>query len=160
MKLIIDINKDYIIEKLKNGIVNLVFYIYSWFTHEGEILGYILAVFHILIGTTIFLFILICHTIYPDFWLQVVVFICLFCIWLHHVTLNVCIVILAEKVLTKNVSPFVEMLQSLLSQYNISLEQFGLYFMIAETVGVLAFALELISRMSIYVQRYFTKNTI
>jgi hypothetical protein len=160
MKIEIDINKDYIIEKLKNGLVNLVFLVYSWFIHEGEILGYILAVFHILVSTTVFMFIIICHTICPDFWLQVIVFTCLFFIWLQHVTLNVCVVILAEKVLTKNVSPFVEVMKKLLESYNISLEQFGIYFMIAETVGVFAFALELVSRTSVYIQRYFTKNMI
>jgi hypothetical protein len=78
MKIVIDINKQYIIDKLQTGLVNLVFLIYSWFIHEGEILGYILAVFHILISITVFMFIIICHTIYPDFWLQVIVFTCLF----------------------------------------------------------------------------------
>jgi hypothetical protein len=160
MKIVIDIDKQYIIDKLQTGLVNLVFLIYSWFIHEGEILGYILAVFHILISITVFMFIIICHTIYPDFWLQVIVFTCLFFIWLQHVTLNVCVVILAEKVLTKNVSPFVEVMKNLLHSYNISLEQFGIYFMITETVGVFAFALELVSRISVYAQRYFMKNMV
>jgi hypothetical protein len=69
-------------------------------------------------------------------------------------------VILAEKVLTKNVSPFVEVMKNLLQSYNISLEQFGIYFMITETVGVFAFALELVSRISVYAQRYFMKNMV
>jgi hypothetical protein len=32
--------------------------------------------------------------------------------------------------------------------------------MITETVGVFAFALELVSRISVYAQRYFMKNMV
>jgi hypothetical protein len=160
MRIVIDIDKDYIIEKLKTGLVKIVFFVYNMFVGEGEVLGYILAVFHILVSSTVFIFIIISHTIFPDFWLQLTVFIFLFAIWLQHITLNVCVVVLAEKQLTKNVSPFVEIIKNLLESYNISLEQFGLYFMIVETVGVFSFALELISRVSVYAQRYFIKNMI
>jgi hypothetical protein len=160
MKIVIDINRDKVIETLKNGLVNLVFLVYSWFINEGEILGYILAVFHILICATVFVFIILCHTIYPVFWLQVVVFIFLFFIWLQHITLKVCVLILAEKELTQNISPYSELIKELLKMYNIRVDQFITYFMITETVGVGCFALELISRISVYAQRYFIKNSI
>jgi hypothetical protein len=158
MRIVLDINREAIIHFLKSGLIKSVLFTYSWFIHEGEILGYILAVFHILVSTSVFLFIIVCHTIYPAFWLQVVVFVCLFLIWLQHITLNVCVVILAEQGLTSNVSPFVELIKTFLEPYNISVEQFGIYFMIVETTGVAAFALELISRMSFYAQRYFLQN--
>ena len=158
MRIILDISKETIIDLLKTGVIRIVLFVYSWIVNEGEVLGYILGVFHILVVITVFLFIIISHTIYPDFWLQLSVFSCLFMIWFQHVTLNVCIIILAEQNLTNNVSPFVEFIKSGLQPYNISVEQFGSYIVAMETAAVAAFGLEIISRISIYAQRYFLQN--
>jgi hypothetical protein len=158
MRVIIDLNKEVIIEKIKNGIITLITFVYSWFTHEGEILGYILGVFHIIISTTIGIFIILSHTFYPEFSLQVVVFICLFIIWLQHIFFNICIVIVAEQRLTKNESPYIEFVKTILEHFGIDPNQFPVYFMLCETTLVLTLGLELISRSSVYLKRYLSMN--
>lgn len=149
--------KDIIIEDLKDWIVSAIRFLYGWFTTDGEILGYILAVFHIMISFSVIFMILICHTIYPNFWLQLIVFLSLFAIWIHHVVLNVCISVVAEQNLTQSISPFYEMMKSALNSYNISIDEFVKYFMITETVGVVCFAMEITSRCFYYVFK-FIKN--
>jgi len=158
MRLIIDLNKDYVIEKVKTWIITLITFVYSWFTHEGEVLGYILGVFHITISVSIGIFIILSHTIYPEFYLQLAVFICLFVIWIQHIIFNICIVIVAEQGLTKNESPYTEFVKTFLDYLKIDINQFPIYFMIVETVSVIILGLEIVSRCSFYLQRFLTTN--
>lgn len=158
MRLIIDLNKEYVIEKVKTWIITLITFVYSWFTHEGEVLGYILGIFHITISVTIGIFIILSHTIYPEFYLQLAVFICLFVIWIQHIIFNICIVIVAEQGLTKNESPYTEFVKTCLDYLKIDINQFPIYFMIVETVSVIMLGLEIVSRCSFYLQRFLTTN--
>ena len=158
MRFVIEINKEYIIEKIKNWIITLITFVYSWFTHEGEVLGYILGIFHIMITVTIGIFIIISHTFYPEFKLQLIVFIFVFLAWIQHLIFNLCIIIIAEQGLTKNESPYIEIIKTFLEYFHIDFQQFPIYFMISETVLVFTLGLELISRSSIYLKRYLTAN--
>lgn len=158
MRLIIDLNKEYVIEKMKTWIITLVTFVYSWFTHEGEVLGYILGVFHITISISIGIFIILSHTIYPEFYLQLGVFICLLIIWIHHLIFNLCIVIVAEQGLTKNESPYTEFIKIFLDYFKLDISHYPIYFMIAETVLVFVLGLEIVSRCSFYLQRFLRTN--
>jgi len=158
MRLIIDFNKEYVIEKVKTWIITLITFVYSWFTHEGEVLGYILGVFHITISITIGIFVILSHTIYPEFYLQLGVFVCLLIIWIQHLIFNICIVIVAEQGLTKNESPYTEFVKTFLDYFKIDINQFPIYFMITETIAVFLLGLEIISRCSFYLQRFLRTN--
>lgn len=158
MKLVIDLNKEYIIEKVKTWIITLITFVYSWFTHEGEVLGYILGVFHITISISIGIFIILSHTVYPEFYLQLGVFVCLFIIWIHHVIFNICIVVVAEQGLTKKESPYAELIKVFLDYLKIDISQYPIYFMISETVLVFVLGLEIVSRCSFYLQRFLRTN--
>jgi hypothetical protein len=158
MRLIIDFNKEYVIEKVKTWIITLITFVYGWFTHEGEVLGYILGVFHITISITIGIFIILSHTIYPEFYLQLGVFLCLLVIWIQHLIFNICIVIVAEQGLTKNESPYTEFVKTFLDYLKIDINQFPIYFMITETIAVFLLGLEIISRCSFYLQRFLRTN--
>lgn len=158
MRLIIDLNKEFIIEKVKTWIITVITFVYSWFTHEGEVLGYILGVFHITISVTIGIFIILSHTFYPDYYLQLGVFVCLFIIWIHHLIFNICIVVLAEQGLTKNESPYTEFVKTFLNYFKIDITQFPIYFMISETVLVFTLGLEILSRSLIYLKRFLATN--
>ena len=64
-------------------------------------------------------------------------------VWLQHIFLKVCVSIIAEKDLTKNTSPFHEILETL---FGISTEDFTNYFIVAETVALVFLGLEIFSR--------------
>ncbi len=160
MKIVIDFDRKAVIQFFQKYIVQSIRFLYNWLTTDGEVLGYILAIFHFMISVSVFSMVIFSHTIYPSFYFQLLTFIVLFVIWLQHIFLRVCVYVVAEKELTQTVSPYSEMLKELLKTYNIKSDQFITYFILTETVGVGCFALELISRTSVYVQRYFMKNSI
>lgn len=153
MKLVIDIDKHAIIGYLKTIFIGLIRRLYGWMTHDGEVLGYIFSIFHIMTSFTLMLMIIVCHTIYPAFWLQVCVFVCLFIIWLHHVLLQVCIYVSVEKELTNGISPYTQFLKTLFKD-KISTKEFIKYFMTVETVGVICFGLEITSRCFHYLFKF------
>lgn len=145
MKIIVQINKNDIIDYLQNTLTKLISFAYQWITTDGQILGYILGFLHFI--TTIFIFILliVSHTIYPALWLQVVVFVLLLAIWIQHVVLKVCISVVAEKILTTNESPFHRLIHEL---FGVTPGTFSNYLVTTETVAIGCFALELIANIS------------
>jgi hypothetical protein len=148
MQIIVDVNREAIIEKMALFLNNTVSFLYQWLTTDGEILGYILGTIHITSSIFIFICIIVSHTIYPVFWLQCVIFICLFLIWIQHIVLKVCVVIVAEMNLTQNHSPYYEIMGELLHKiFNIKLTDFITYLIVAETVWVGCFGLEIISKI-------------
>jgi hypothetical protein len=64
----------------------------------------------------------------------------------------VCISVIAEKNLTKNISPFHTLIKDV---FQISSTDFSNYFLTAETVALGCFALELISRTITYGRSIF-----
>ena len=55
MRLVLDIDKEKTIEYLETKLRKLISFLYSWITHDGEILGYILGVLHFMISIIIFI---------------------------------------------------------------------------------------------------------
>jgi hypothetical protein len=147
MKFILELDKDKIISFLNIHIKKILYFLYGWFTTDGEILGYILGIWHILIAITILFCIFLSHTFFPYLWFQVACFICLFCIWLQHIFLHVCVVFLAEVNLTKKHPPFYTILENLT---NTRLEETNIL-IISETTAVICFFLELFSKFSSYI---------
>jgi len=147
MKLTLEINSGYIFEKLTGFIAVFL----SWFLVKGEILGYILAVFHFIISAGLITLLVISHTIYPSVWLKLLVFICLLLIWLQHIALDICIVTVWEKQLTSGgITPFHRIVQDILSMFNLTLADYDTYLIITEGVAVGCFGLELISHLAVY----------
>jgi hypothetical protein len=151
MKIQIDFDKDTLIQHLETQLRGMVRFAFRWLTNEGEVLGYILGSLHFMLFILLVLLVIACHTIYTNFWFQLSVFMCIFIIWIQHIFLKVCISVVAEKNLTQNISPFHTLVEDLL---HISSNDFGNYFVTAETVALCCFALELISRCSSHIQKY------
>ena len=148
MQIILDVNREAIIEKIALFLNKTVSFLYQWLTTDGEVLGYILGTIHITSSIFIFICIIVSHSIYPMFWAQCVIFICLFLIWIQHVVLKVCVVIVAEMDLTQNRSPYYEIMGDFLHKiFNIKLTDFVNYLIVAETVWVGCFGLEIISKI-------------
>jgi hypothetical protein len=145
MKIVIDINKDYVIQRLEYFLRTFIIFAYKWLTTDGEVLGYILGFLHFITSIFIFILLVVSHTIYPAFWLQVVVFVLLLTIWIQHVVLKVCISVVAEKAFTENESPFHKLLEDL---FGISSTDFSNYLVTVETVAIGCFGLELIANIS------------
>jgi hypothetical protein len=147
MKLIIEFHAGSIFNK----VVSMIQEFQSWFSTQGEILGYILAVFHFIISAGLLTLVVISHTIYPSVWLKLFVFTCLFLIWLQHVVLDICIVTVWEKNLTTgSLTPFHRIVKDIFAMFNLTLSDYDTYLLIVEGVAVGCFGLELISHLAVY----------
>ena len=155
MKIEIDFNKEKITECLQTNIKKLVCFFYSWFTTDGEILGYILGIWHIIVCITIFICILLSHTFFPFVWFQVGCFVVLLCIWLQHILLHVCVVFLAEIDFTKTHPPFYTIVQNTIG---IDLRDYQVSFLLVETTAVGCFFLELVGKFSFFLFHCFINN--
>ena len=151
MKIQIDFNKDNVIEKIETQLRFLVTFAYRWLTNEGEVLGYILGAVHFMSFVLLLLLVVASHTIYTNFWFQFAIFLCILLIWVQHIFLKVCVLVVAEKNFTKNISPFHILLEDV---FQISSTDFSNYFVVAETVALGCFGLELISRCSSHIHKY------
>ena len=141
-----------VVEKLEKYTVNTISFLYSWLTTDGEVLGYILGVIHFVTSTMILMMVVISHTLYPSFWLQLCAFICVFIIWIQHIFLKVCIYIVAERRLTNHEPPFFKIIRDVLG---INTDEFISYIVTAETVAVGCLGLELISKISLYTYHFY-----
>lgn len=141
-----------VIAKSEKYLRELVAFLYSWLTTEGEVLGYILGVWHFMGSMTIFTCGIISHTLYPVTWFQLVVFFLLVVIWLQHIFLQVCVFFIAERKLTNKEPPFYEIIRDI---FHVEPEQFTIHFVVAETVAVSCFGLELISKLSVLLYEYY-----
>jgi len=139
-------------EYLKQRIIFLLKILYSWMTKDLEVLGYILGVIHITICISIILMVIISHTLYPAFWLQCVMFLIVFVIWLQHIFLKVCVVFAAEYLLTKSESPFFTLINYFTS---LDPQDWTIHFMVAETMAVCMLALSLTSRLSLSIHKFY-----
>jgi hypothetical protein len=140
------------VEKAERYLRQAVTFLYSWLSTDGEVLGYILGVCHFVISATICVMVLICHTLYPVIWFQVLVFVLLLLIWIQHVFFKVCISIVAEQKLTNKEPPFFQIIRDVL---HIQPTEFVNYFLVAETVWVGCFAMELLAKLSVYIHKYY-----
>lgn len=141
-----------VLEKAEKQLRELVTFLYSWLTTDGEVLGYILGVWHFMGSMTIFACGILSHTLYPVVWFQVLVFAFLVIIWLQHIFLQACVFFIAERKLTSKEPPFYEIIRDIL---HVEPEQFTLHFVVAETIAVGCFGLELISKLSVFLYEYY-----
>lgn len=146
--------RDQWIESIKYGMIKFIKFVYGWISRDNEFLGHVLAVSHFIISATFYLLILACHTVYPSIYFQIFVFVFVVIIWLQHVLFKVCISILAEQELTQMHAPSIPLFEIVLSWLNLTFDHFTNYFLTAETVCVLMFSLEMVSKLSVY----FYKN--
>ena len=149
MQIRFDIDKEKIINYLELSIRNLIRFVFKWFTTDGEILGYILGVWHLMVCVTIFICIIISHTVYPFVWFQLGIFICLFIIWLQHIFLQVCVVFITEINLTSKEPPFYTIIRELIG---FDLKKYSLYFITCETTFIFCLFLELLGKFSLYIR--------
>lgn len=140
------------VEKAERYLRQAVTFLYSWLSTDGEVLGYILGVCHFVISATICVMVLVSHTLYPVIWFQVLVFVLLLLIWIQHVFFKVCISIVAEQKLTNKEPPFFQIIRDVL---HIQPTEFVNYFLVAETVWVGCFAMELLAKLSVYIHKYY-----
>lgn len=155
MILTINLDKKHIQESLELFLTKLLYYIYSWLSNDGEVIGYVIGVFHVLIATSIPIIIFISHMIYPNFWLKLFNFVCLFIIFIQHIVFNVCLLIPMEERLTKQQTIFYPLLEKMLEPIGISINQFITYLVISEGTAVVCFGLELLSHVSRFVYTYY-----
>lgn len=149
MKITIITDVDKTIRSLESGLIDIVHFLYGWLTTDGEALGYIIGIFHILIIATLFILVFISHTVYPLFWLKCLVFCSLAVILIQHILLRICIMTVAEVNLTQKPSIHHDFLKFWLDKLNISFEAFTTHLIVAETIAVLCFGLEIVSHIAI-----------
>jgi hypothetical protein len=144
-------DKEEIISFLEKWLRILVTLFYNWISSDGEVLGHILAVVHVLFATALGISIVFAHTIYPCWEFQIITFVCLFFVWAQHIFLKVCIFTAAELKLTISHSPSTNYLSKLFSSiFGTTLDNALTNLVLAETIIVGCYALELLSKLSIY----------
>jgi hypothetical protein len=159
MRFVVDIDKEKTIDYLETKLRRLISFLYSWITHDGEILGYILGVLHFMISIVILILLFISHTLYPALWLQGFSLFCMALIWFQHVILKVCISIVAEERLTNGQAPFFEIVSDISNVFRIPLDRFIENLLVAETISVACFTLAFIGRISLFIQEGYLCRT-
>jgi hypothetical protein len=141
-----------VVEKLENYTRNIISFLYSWLTTDGEVLGYILGVLHVVIGTTIPIMVVISNSIYPAFWFQCLSFGIVLLVWLQHVFLRVCIIVVAEKNFTKGGSPYFRIFKD---TTGIDGEVIVDYLVVFETGALVGLAMGLLRQMSVFIYEFY-----
>jgi hypothetical protein len=103
---------------------------------------------HVFTAILVLVCVIVSHTFYPVFWVQCVVYSWILVIWIQHVVLNVCVITLVEKDFTQKDSPFYLLLDDILKLLNVDVYQVLNYIVVAETVAVACFGLEIVSKIS------------
>jgi hypothetical protein len=143
--------KEEIISFLEKWLRISVTFFYNWISSDGEVLGHILAVVHVLFASALGISIVFAHTIYPSWKFQLITFICLFSVWAQHIFLKVCVFTAAELKLTISHSPSTEHLSKLFSSiFGTTLDNALTTLVLAETIMVCCYALELFSKLAVY----------
>ena len=142
-------------EKLQELIEVFVRYLYAWLSTDGEVIGTIIGIYHLLIAVSILIIMIVSHTIYPNFWLKLYNFLCMFIIFIQHIVFNVCLLIPVEEKLTKKTTIFYPLIEQLLKPTSITIPQFITYIVLAEGIAVCCFGLELCSIISRFVYTYY-----
>lgn len=155
MILTIDFNKEKLQESLETFFTAVVHYLYAWLSTDGEVIGTIIGVYHLLIAVSIPIIMFVSHTIYPNFWLKLYNFLCLFFIFMQHLIFNACLLIPMEEKLTKKTTIFYPMIEELLNPSGITIPQFITYLVLAEGIAVGCFGLEIVSYISRFVYNYY-----
>lgn len=155
MILTINLNKEELQESIELFFTELVCYLYAWLSTDGEVIGTIIGVYHLLIAVSIPIIMVVSHTIYPSVWLKLYNFLCMFFIFIQHLVFNACLLIPMEERLTKKTTIFYPMIEQMLKPTSITIQQFITYLVLAEGIAVGCFGLELISIFSRFVYNYY-----
>jgi hypothetical protein len=155
MILTINLDKKSLQETLETFFVKVIRYSYGWLSSDGEVLGYIIGVYHILIAISIPILIFLSHTIYPSSWLKLGIFVSMIFIFAQHIILNICVLIPVEEMLTKKQTIFYPILEQFLLPFNISVAQFVSYIVVSEGTAIICLGLELISHISRFGYKYY-----
>ena len=155
MILTITLDKSDIQERIEIFFTELLRYVYGWLSTDGEVIGTIVGVYHVLLAVSVPILAFISHTIYPCIWLKLYVFCNLCAVFLQHVCFNICIMIPMEERLTNRKTMFYPVLERLLKPFNITVTEFVTYIVIAEGFTTLCFGLELLSHVSRFVYTYY-----
>jgi hypothetical protein len=143
--------KQKIINNLEKHIRYLTIFFFKWLSEDGEALGYILAVLHILGTIAIAMCLLLSHTIYPVLWFQLFTFALILIVWVQHIILNVCVISVAESVFTSSAPPSHILLTIIYSTFigNHHNDPLNLL-VLCESVLVLTLGLELTAKLFEY----------
>lgn len=147
--------KEQIISYLKDSMIFGIKNLYYWLTNDAEILGFILAVLHILVSVTLLLCSFLAHTIYPIWQFKLGTYVLMCIVWLQHIFLNVCIFTLAELSLSL-IPPSNEYLAYFYSFFlGTTLSEALTRLVMAETIGIICFGLELLSLFCEYLYNLY-----
>ena len=138
-----------IINVLEEKIRNLIRFLFQWISEDGEVLGYILSVIHILGTAAIGMCIFLSHTIFPVLWFQIFSFVLVFIVWIQHIVIKVCVISVAESVFTSSEAPSLKLLSFIYgmifgNDFNEPLN----ILVLAETVLVFSLGLELTAKFA------------
>ena len=148
-------NREQIVSYLESRLRYGITMMFSWLSTDGDILGYILSVVHILMFTALASSIVVAHTVYPVIWFQCLSITVLILVWLQHIFLKVCIVTIAEKSFTNKFAPSDPILKELFSYlFRTDLNDALTTLVLVETVMVGCFSLELLSIFSVFLHKY------
>ena len=143
-------DRESIIKILEEALIRIISFLFKWFSNDGEIIGYILSVFHVIIAVAISACIVLSHTLYPITWFQVLTFCITVIIWLQHICLKVCISTVAERNLTKTSAPSDEFLRYIMSCLFESSNDPLNNIVVAETFFIYGLFLELLAKFCSY----------
>ena len=139
-------------EILQQWLISAITFGYKWLTTDAEILGYILAVLHVLVATTLMVCYTLSHTVYPTWQFKLGLFVCLLVVWLQHIFFNVCIATVAELSLTKIQAPSNIYLSYVFNKLlGTTLSDVMIHLVLCETVAVYCFGLEMVSLLANYI---------
>ena len=155
MILTINLDKEKLQESIEVLFTSFLRYIYSWLSEDGEVIGYIIGIYHMLIAVCIPLLAFVSHTIYPNIWLKLYTFLCLFFIFAQHLIFNACLLIPMEERLTKQKTIFYPLMEAVLQPLKITVEQFIAYLVLAEGFTTLCFGLEITSEISRFIYKRY-----
>lgn len=108
--------------------------------------GYAIAIAHLIITITILTLIVVSHTMYHERWLKLMIFIILLLVFIQHVMFDKCVLTVLEKQITsQEQSPYHNILEKILSMFEITLDDYHTHVTVIEGVATLCFGLELLS---------------
>jgi hypothetical protein len=137
--------KEQIISYLKDSMIFGIKKLYYWLTNDAEILGFILAVLHILVSVSLLLCSFLAHTVYPIWQFKLGTYFFMVLVWLQHIFLNVCIFTVAELSLSL-IPPSNQYLAYFYSFFlGTNISEALTRLVMAETIAIVCFGLELIS---------------
>jgi hypothetical protein len=154
-------NREEVIDFLEKNVRFITRFLFQWISNDGEVIAYVLAVIHILLvfGSSVSMF--LAHTIYPAFWFQCFMTVGLIVVWLQHVTLKVCVLTVSEEKLTKSFSPSIPLITMFWSYiFQTDIQNALTTLVIAETVAVGCFSLQLVGRYISYLYEVYNIKLI